>query len=88
MDLAGAKASIPDFDDRVAKADSLKPVAEELGCSMAQLAVAWCLSNDKVSTVLIGASSTEQLKQNLKSLDVVAKMTPEIKAKIEAVVCS
>ncbi|EEY59282.1 voltage-gated potassium channel subunit beta-2, putative [Phytophthora infestans T30-4] len=48
MDLAGAKASIPDFDDRVAKADSLKPVAEELGCSMAQLAVAWCLSNDKV----------------------------------------
>ncbi|ETI57201.1 hypothetical protein F442_00458 [Phytophthora nicotianae P10297] len=86
MDVAWIKESIPDFDDRVAKADSLKPVAEELGCSMAQLAIAWCLSNENVSTVMIGASSTEQLKQNLKALDVVAKMTPEIKNKIEAVI--
>ncbi|KAG3108606.1 hypothetical protein PI124_g12085, partial [Phytophthora idaei] len=49
-------------------------------------AIAWCLSNDKVSTVMIGASSPEQLKQNLKSLGVVAKLTPEVKAKIDAVV--
>ncbi|OWY97628.1 Voltage-gated potassium channel subunit [Phytophthora megakarya] len=78
------KNSVPDFDERVAKADNLKPIAEELGCSMAQLAIAWCLSNDKVSTVMIGASSPEQLEQNLKALKVVAKLDPDTKAKIDA----
>ncbi|KAG4036412.1 putative voltage-gated potassium channel subunit beta [Phytophthora cactorum] len=66
MATPATKDYISNFDDRVAKADTLKPVAEELGCSMAQLAIAWCLSNDKVSTVMIGASSPEQLKENIK----------------------
>ncbi|KAF4041647.1 Aldo/keto reductase family [Phytophthora infestans] len=86
LDMSGLKGAIPDFEERVIKADRLKPVAEELGCSMAQLAIAWCVSNDKVSTVMIGASSPAQLEQNLKALDVVSKISPKFKAKIEALV--
>ncbi|POM65793.1 Voltage-gated potassium channel subunit [Phytophthora palmivora] len=85
LDTTGLKESIPDFDERVAKADRLKPIVEELGCSMAQLAIAWCLSNYKVSTVMIGASSPQQLEQNLKAREVLVKLTPDMKAKINAV---
>ncbi|RLN95881.1 hypothetical protein BBJ28_00006407 [Nothophytophthora sp. Chile5] len=80
------KGFTPDFAERVAKADKLKPIAEELGVSMVVLAIAWCLSNDDVSTVLIGAKTATQLAQNLKALGVVDKITPEVKAKIEALV--
>ncbi|KAE8895724.1 hypothetical protein PF003_g20319 [Phytophthora fragariae] len=44
------------FEERVSKADKLKPIAKELGCSLAQLALAWCVKNENVSTVIIGAS--------------------------------
>ncbi|RLN86315.1 hypothetical protein BBJ28_00010352 [Nothophytophthora sp. Chile5] len=74
------------FDGRVEMADKLKPIAAELGCSLAQLSIAWCVSNEKVSTVLVGASRPSQLEENLKALDVVSKITPEVKAKIDAVV--
>jgi len=53
---------------RIAKAEELRPVAEELGCTLAQLAIAWCLSNDDVSTVILGASRPGQLTENLKAL--------------------
>ncbi|TYZ67439.1 hypothetical protein PybrP1_006822 [[Pythium] brassicae (nom. inval.)] len=77
---------VPDFDGRVAKTDKIKVVADELGCSVAQLAIAWCASNENVSTVILGASSTRQLEENLKANDVVAKITPEIKARIDDIV--
>ncbi|RLN71746.1 hypothetical protein BBJ28_00021494 [Nothophytophthora sp. Chile5] len=75
----------PPFEERVEKADKLKPIAEEVGCTLPQLALAWCVSNDKVSMVIIGASRPSQL-ENLKALAFVAKVTPEVKAKIDAVV--
>lgn len=56
------------FTERVAIADKLKPIAAELGCTLAQLATAWCVANENVSTVLIGASRPEQLEENLRSL--------------------
>lgn len=81
---AGSKGSSnPDFEERVANADRLKPVAAELNC---QHVIAWCLSNDKMSTVMIGTSSSSQLEQNHKALKVVDKLTPEVKAKIEVLV--
>ncbi|RLN05838.1 hypothetical protein BBI17_007162, partial [Phytophthora kernoviae] len=70
----------------VEKADKLKPIAKELGCTLAQLALAWCVSNENVSTVLLGASRPSQLEENLKSLEIVSKITPEVKAKINAIV--
>ncbi|RLN14506.1 hypothetical protein BBO99_00009930 [Phytophthora kernoviae] len=85
LDNAGLKA-MPEFDDRVATADKLKPIADELGVTLAQLAITWCLSNDKVSTVIVGASRPSQLKENIKTLGVVEKLTPEGKQKIEVLV--
>jgi voltage-dependent potassium channel beta subunit len=74
------------FDERVAKADQLKPIAAELKCSLPQLALAWCVTNENVSSVIVGASRLSQLEENLKALDVVDRITPEVKAKIDAIV--
>ncbi|KAG2502341.1 hypothetical protein JM18_009902 [Phytophthora kernoviae] len=74
------------FQERVEAADKLKPIAKELGCSMAQMAIAWAVTNKNVSTVLLGASRPSQLEENLKSLEVVSKITPEVKAKINTIV--
>ncbi|KAG7375205.1 Voltage-gated potassium channel subunit beta-2 [Phytophthora pseudosyringae] len=81
-----ARQLAPSFSERVEIADKLKPIAEQLGCSLPQLATAWCASNENVSTVMVGASRPEQLEENLKALDFLDKMTPELKAKIDAIV--
>ncbi|ETM32498.1 hypothetical protein L914_20085 [Phytophthora nicotianae] len=86
MDIPVMKAFVGEYDQRVANADKLKPVAEELGVSLPELAIAWCMSNENVSSVLIAARNLAQLKQNLKALSVVEKVTPEVKAKIESLV--
>ncbi|KAE9186653.1 hypothetical protein PF004_g23026 [Phytophthora fragariae] len=80
------KAISPEFAARVEKADKLKPVAQKLGISLAELALAWCVSNENVSTVMIGAKTPAQLEQNLKALEAVEKITPEVKAEIDALV--
>ncbi|POM73899.1 Voltage-gated potassium channel subunit beta [Phytophthora palmivora] len=61
--------------------DKLKPIANELGCSLAQMSTAWAVANENASTVMIGASRPSQLMENLKALDFVAKITPEVKAR-------
>jgi len=68
---------------QIEKADLLKPFADELGCTMGQLAIAWCASNKNVSTVILGATSVAQLEENLKALEIIPKLTPEILAKID-----
>ncbi len=60
----------PDADARINAVKSLAGIAERLNCSMSQLALAWCLANEHVSTVLLGASRIEQLEENLGALDV------------------
>ncbi|RLN96851.1 hypothetical protein BBJ28_00008722 [Nothophytophthora sp. Chile5] len=77
---------VPSFKERVEMADKLKPIAAELGCSLPQLATAWCVANENVSTVLVGASRPEQLVENLKAIDFVSKITPEVRAKVDAIV--
>ncbi|ETK93656.1 hypothetical protein L915_03200 [Phytophthora nicotianae] len=74
------------FAERVEMADKLKPIAKELGCSLAQMSMAWAVANEHASTVLIGASRPSQLEENLKALDFVDKITPEVRAKIDEVV--
>jgi len=71
---------------RLAKVQSLVPIAQELGCTLAQMSIAWCLANPRVSTVITGASRPAQVEENLRALDVVAKLTPEIMARIDAIV--
>ena len=70
---------------RVAKVQQLVPIAEELGTSMPKLALAWCLKNPRVSTVITGASKVSQVEENFEALDLVPKLTPEVMTQIEAV---
>lgn len=65
------------------KVGKLKDFSEELGISMPHLAIAWCLKNENISTVILGASKTQQLEENLKASDHVDKLTPEVMEKIE-----
>lgn len=58
-------------------------VAEELGCTPAQLAIAWCTKNPRVSTVITGASGVEQVHENLGALDVIPRLTDEVMARLE-----
>jgi voltage-dependent potassium channel beta subunit len=71
--------------ERLAKVKQLGPLAADLGCSMAQLALAWCLTNRNVSSVITGASRPEQVVENMKSSEVVPKLTPEVMARIESI---
>jgi voltage-dependent potassium channel beta subunit len=63
----------------------LAPIAADLGCTLAQLAIAWAASNPRVSSVITGASKLEQLHSNLGALAVVPKLTAEVKARMDAV---
>ncbi len=69
----------------IEKVKLLEPVAKELGCTMAQLALAWCLKNPNVSTVITGASKPEQVVENMKALDVVAKLDNAVLERIEKI---
>jgi voltage-dependent potassium channel beta subunit len=73
-------------DERLGKVRTLQPIADELGCSLAQLSIAWCLLNPHVSTVMLGASRREQLEQNLGALDVLPKLDAGIALRIRQIV--
>ena len=70
---------------RIEKTRKLTQIADELGVTMAQMAIAWCLKNPHVSTVITGASSADQVKQNMKALDALPLLTDEIMEKIETI---
>jgi voltage-dependent potassium channel beta subunit len=76
------KPSITD-PKRIGIVKKLVPIAADLGASMAQMALAWCLKNPNVSTVITGASRVEQVKENMKALDIVDKLTPEVMQRID-----
>eukprot|EP00005_Dracoamoeba_jomungandri_P003312 CAMPEP_0174255962 /NCGR_PEP_ID=MMETSP0439-20130205/5238_1 /TAXON_ID=0 /ORGANISM="Stereomyxa ramosa, Strain Chinc5" /LENGTH=333 /DNA_ID=CAMNT_0015338365 /DNA_START=519 /DNA_END=1517 /DNA_ORIENTATION=+ len=78
QDMLEKKAAKP-----IEFAQRLSPIAEELDCSMAQLAIAWCAANPRVSTVILGATRVEQLEENLEAIKYVDALTPEIMQRIE-----
>jgi len=70
-------------EENLKRVRNLTKFSNEIGISMANLAIAWCLKNPNVSTVILGASKLSQLEENLKSLDILPKLTIEVMAKIE-----
>ena len=69
----------------IEKVRALTPIAGELGCTMAQLAIAWCLKNLNVSTVITGASRPEQVVENMASLEVADKLDDVVMERIETI---
>lgn len=69
---------------RLARAARLLSLAAELGVSPAQFAIAWCLANPHVSTVILGASRKTQLEENLKALDVLPQLDAALMARVDA----
>jgi len=70
---------------RLKKVAALEPIANELGATISQLALAWCLKNPFVSTVITGASRVEQVHENMKAGEIAPKITPEIMTRIDTV---
>lgn len=72
-------------EDKLAQVRALEPIANDLGCTLAQLALAWCLKNPNISTVITGATRPEQVRENMAATDVVARLTNEVMERIEQV---
>lgn len=73
------------MDEKVKKVKKLSELAAKLGITTAALSIAWCIKNPNVSTAILGATKRSQLLDNLKALDAVAKLTPDVMDKIEAI---
>lgn len=88
----GSRANLPGMDwlkemfsdpARVKAVDNLAAISDDLGVTLAQLSIAWILKNPNVSTVITGASRLEQLKENMKALDVVPMLSDEVMKRID-----
>jgi voltage-dependent potassium channel beta subunit len=69
----------------IGKTKELEPVAKELGCTLAQLALAWCLKNPNVSSVITGASRPEQVTENMKAVEVAPRLNADLMTRIEGI---
>ena len=69
----------------IEKVKALEPVAKELGCTLAQLSLAWCAKNPNVSTVITGASRVEQVRENMQAVDVIPRLGPEVMQRIDEI---
>ena len=93
----GSRMTLPDYQwlrermdseegrANIRKAADLEDLAKELGMPLAQMALAWCLKNPNVSTVILGASNAAQLRENLYSVERAATLTDEVMERIETV---
>ncbi|HMP40601.1 MAG TPA: aldo/keto reductase [Roseiflexaceae bacterium] len=89
----GSRASLAGYEwlqrgitpERIGKVKQLKSVADELGCSLAQLGLAWCLKNPNVSTVITGASRAAQVTENMRALDVAAQLGSDVMERIDGI---
>ncbi|OYV59889.1 MAG: aldo/keto reductase [Actinobacteria bacterium 21-73-9] len=90
----GSRAALPGYEwirqhvtneTRQAQVRELKKIADELDVPLAQFALAWCVKNPHVSTVITGASRVEQVRQNMASLEVVPLLTDEVMERVDLV---
>ena len=72
--------------ESVDKVERLRPIAEELGCTLAQLSIAWCAANPHVRTVITGASRASQVTDNFGAIEVLPMLTPDVLARIESAI--
>jgi voltage-dependent potassium channel beta subunit len=72
--------------EAIVKVERLRPIADRLGCTMAQLALAWCTKHPMVSSVITGASRAGQVVENFEALDVIPLVTDEVKDEMEQAV--
>ncbi|MCX8014177.1 MAG: aldo/keto reductase [Rectinema sp.] len=70
-------------DTVISAVEGLRPIADRLGCTMSQLAIAWVARNPRVSTVITGASKLSQLEENLGALEVIPALTPSVLEEID-----
>ncbi len=91
----GSRASLPGYEwlthqltnpKRNKRVRDLKEVADKLGCTLSQLALAWCARNKHVSTVITGASRVEQVRENMLALDVIGQLDDEVMERIDIIV--
>ncbi len=75
----------PEGQDQLGKVRRLRSIAQELDCTLPQLALAWCLTNEYVSTVITGASKPEQVAENMAALDVVERLDAPVLERIEGI---
>jgi voltage-dependent potassium channel beta subunit len=73
----------PEAEIRIRKVRHLRAIADELGITLAQLALAWCLKNPNVSSVITGASRPGQVVENMKAMEAVERLSPEVMERIE-----
>lgn len=85
MDSMGYLGKSLKDETKLAGVAKLESVAADLGCSVAQLALAWVARNPRVSSVITGASKLSQLQSNLGAVDVLEKLTPEAMGRIDAI---
>ncbi len=75
----------PNFQEQVNKVKEISTIADELNCTTSQLAIAWCLKNPHVSTVITGASRKEQLLENLEAIELKSALTPDIMNRLDKI---
>lgn len=90
----GSRAALPGYEwlkkelvdeARNEKVAALKAIADELDVTLAQFALAWCVKNPNVSTVITGASRPDQVRENMTALDVVDQLNDEVMARVDAI---
>ncbi len=91
---ADSRASLPGYEwlksalsdpARIDSVRALQTVADDLGCTMSQLALAWCVKNPHVSTVITGASRAAQVHENMKAMEVVPLLSADVMVRIDAI---
>lgn len=90
----GSRATLPGYEwlkdsltnpERNKKVAELKVIADELGITLTQLSLAWCVKNPNVSTVITGASSADQVRENMTALDALPLLTKEVMDRIDLI---
>jgi voltage-dependent potassium channel beta subunit len=90
----GSRATLPGYEwlrntltdeESNKKVAEVKKIADDLDVSLAQFSLAWCTMNPHVSTVITGASNADQVRENMKALDVIPLLTPEIMERVDLI---
>jgi voltage-dependent potassium channel beta subunit len=89
---AGSRSTLPGYEwlqplvtnsEWIAATERLRPISQELGCTLSQLAIAWCASNPHVSTVITGATTKTQVLENMKAIDLIPRLNATVLQQIE-----